>query len=157
MIIFLNVILTLLLGITIGLNINRSTIIGLINRKNFNLAVHSPTRERSLNTTKTSQAFSNFFDTLEERVLSKILETSNNGLHVKSLNELINLTNLSAENQRQRRHLFLKELNLKLFLMFGVRESIIRLDDSEDKRVKIYKLSEKISQEMIEKALKLQV
>ena len=77
-------------------------------------------------------------------------------LPLLSLNNLTNLTNLSPENQRQRRHLFLKELNLKLFLIFNIRESIIRYDDENDKRIKIYKLSDQISPDMISKALNME-
>ena len=38
----------------------------------------------------------------------------------------------------------LKELNLKLFLIFGVREGITRIESETDKRVKLYVLNEKI-------------
>ena len=97
------------------------------------------------------------FDTLEVRFLHKLLEQEGNELDVKILNSITNLTNLSAENQRQRRHLFLKELNLKLFLIFGVRESIIRLDSLEDKRVKNYVLSEEIDKEKLMVSISIQV
>jgi len=73
------------------------------------------------------------------------------------LNSITNLTNLSAENQRQRRHLFLKELNIKLFLIFGIRESIVRLDSLEDKRVKNYVLSEEIDKEKLMVSISIQV
>jgi hypothetical protein len=96
------------------------------------------------------------FDILEVRVLTRIIDPNEPKLDVKSLNNLTNLTNLSPENQRQRRHLFLKELNLKLFLIFNIRESIIRYDDENDKRIKIYKLSDQISPDLISKALNIE-
>jgi hypothetical protein len=51
---------------------------------------------------------------------------------------VLNLSKLSKENQRQRRHIILKELNLKLFLITGIRETIIRVSSDKDKRVKSY-------------------
>jgi hypothetical protein len=81
---------------------------------------------------------------LEIRLLQAILDQDSNGLGIANLNSLLNLTKLSEENQRQRRHLFLKELNLKLFLIFGVREGITRIESETDKRVKLYVLNEKI-------------
>ncbi len=61
-------------------------------------------------------------------------------LTVENMNLLLNLIKLSKENQRQRRHIIIKELNLKLFLMTGIRESIIRVPTNSDKRVKSYTL-----------------
>jgi hypothetical protein len=85
------------------------------------------------------------------------LEHEGNEVDVKTLNLITNLTGLTAENQRQRRHLFLKELNLKLFLIFGTRESIVRLDSLEDKRVKKYVLSEEIDREKLMVSISVQV
>jgi hypothetical protein len=84
------------------------------------------------------------FDILELRFINGIIESDGEGLTVSRLNAIINLTNLSAENQRQRRHLFLKELNLKLYLIYGIRETVIRLDSEQDKRIKNYMFSEKL-------------
>ncbi|MCX6194261.1 MAG: hypothetical protein NTX34_07245 [Cytophagales bacterium] len=62
---------------------------------------------------------------------------------VSDINELLNLNKLSKENQRQRRHIIFKELNLKLFLVLGVRESIVRVSSEMDKRIKYYTLDQK--------------
>ena len=78
-------------------------------------------------------------DPHEAKLLRAILNTPNHsGLDVKQINELLNLTKLSKENQRQRRHIILKELNLKLYLISGVRETITRVPSESDKRVKYY-------------------
>ncbi len=65
-------------------------------------------------------------------------QATNNEVTVSDLNEVLNLSKLSKENQRQRRHIILKELNLKLFLITGIRETIIRVSSDKDKRVKSY-------------------
>jgi len=157
MLLYLNIAITLLLGLVIGLNLKRFSISGFRSQNNFK---PRPAFPATFIPSKPSlpiaiQHAGHCFDTLEVRLLIKMIDPSEPLLDVRSLNELINLTNLSSENQRQRRHLFLKELNLKLFLMFGVREAIIRIDDENDKRVKIYRFDDKISVDMIKQALNL--
>ena len=88
----------------------------------------------------------NLFE-LEIRVLSRLL--SNGCISVAEFNELIKLTHMSKENQRQRRHLFIKELNLKLSVINGVKENIARIDDQQDKRSKIYCFDESFDKNML--------
>ena len=66
----------------------------------------------------------------------KILKQSYNGFY--RFNEILNLNKLSKENQRQRRHIVIKEINLKLYLITGAREAIIRVSSETDRRVKYY-------------------
>lgn len=81
----------------------------------------------------------NILDPLEEKLLMAIiLPINSEGLSVDQLNELLNLSELKESNQRQRRHIIIKELNLKLYLITGLRESIIRTSKRSDKRIKYY-------------------
>jgi len=158
MLLYFNIILTLILGLIIGLNLKRVPYISGF----LKIAPEIPNKQLYVeefrsNVKLDKQDMNHCFDTLEVRFLHKLLEQDGNEVDVKILNTITNLTNLSAENQRQRRHLFLKELNLKLFLIFGVRESIIRLDSLEDKRVKNYVLSEEIDEEKLMVSISIQV
>jgi hypothetical protein len=93
-------------------------------------------------------------DPQEEKLLTALLNSKNNGISVDDLNSLLNLQNLSKENQRQRRHIIIKELNLKLFLLLGVRESITRKSEFPDKRIKTYSIdSELLNLNKIQKLL----
>lgn len=84
-------------------------------------------------------------DPHEAKLLRAILNTPNNtGLDVKQINELLHLTKLSKENQRQRRHIVFKELNLKLYLISGVRETITRVPSETDKRIKYYSFIDEV-------------
>jgi DNA-binding transcriptional MerR regulator len=143
--IYLNSILILLIGLIVGSKVSSLRVAIL---RGF-------TRYKKISTT---QGFSNkaaltsfdikkgnrYFDDLEIRLLLAITELNTNGLDIPSLNSLLNLNKFSEENQRQRRHLFLKELNLKLFLIFGIREGINRVEFDNDKRMKKYILDVKI-------------
>lgn len=94
-------------------------------------------------------------DPHEAKLLKTIIESPNNtGIDVKTINELLHLTKLSKENQRQRRHIVLKELNLKLYLITGDRETIKRIPSEADKRVKYYNFeSETLELDMIKNLL----
>ena len=78
------------------------------------------------------------FDPHEEKLLHQLLSNPAGGISVKELNAILNLEGKSAENQRQRRHLVIKELNTKLFVLFNVRECIVRIPESFDSRKKQY-------------------
>jgi len=158
MLLYLNIILTLILGLIIGLNLNRVPFISTLGKK---LVPESPTNPPYFQEHRPQNIdnadIKHCFDTLENRFLNKLLQQEELGVNVKTLNSIANLTQLSDENQRQRRHLFLKELNLKLFLIFGIRESIVRLDSSVDKRVKNYILSDQIDKEKLMVSISMSV
>ena len=84
-------------------------------------------------------------DPYESKIIIALLNDSNASIDVRELNEILNLTKLSKENQRQRRHIVLKELNLKLFLILGTRETITRISSESDRRVKYYTLIPEIT------------
>ena len=90
-------------------------------------------------------------DPHELKLLAALMEQPDStGLTVVEVNQLLHLSKLSKENQRQRRHIIFKELNLKLFLVTGTRESIVRVSSEIDKRVKYYTLnSESIDNDII--------
>ena len=158
MLIYFNIILTLIFGLIIGLNLKRVPYFTGFRKVSPELPINQRfVQDHSPNKKHYKQDSNHCFDILEVRFLHKLLEHEGNEVDVKTLNLITNLTGLSAENQRQRRHLFLKELNLKLFLIFGIRESVVRLDSQEDKRVKKYVLSEEIDRQKLMVSISVQV
>lgn len=158
MLLYFNIILTLILGLIIGLNLKRVSLFAGRGTRVTSLPENQfYVQEQTSNLNLNKQDMNHCFDILEVRFLHKLLELEGNEVDVKTLNSITNLNQLSAENQRQRRHLFLKELNLKLFLIFGIRESIVRLDSMEDKRVKKYVLSDQIDKQKLMISISIQV
>ncbi len=158
MLLYFNIILTLILGLIIGLNLKRVSLFAGRGIRVPSLPSNQfYVQEQTTNLNLNKQDMNHCFDILEVRFLHKLLELEGNEVDVKTLNSITNLNQLSAENQRQRRHLFLKELNLKLFLIFGIRESIVRLDSMEDKRVKKYVLSDQIDKQKLMISISIQV
>jgi hypothetical protein len=153
--IYLNIVLTLIVGLVIGSKVSSLKLVFLKGFSLFNLLPLMPKNKEVLQTAPVKIKVGNrYFDELEIRLLQAIIQEEKDGLGIAHLNKLMNLTKLSEENQRQRRHLFLKELNLKLFLIFGVREGITRIESQTDKRIKMYVLNEKIDTTAVEEAIK---
>lgn len=46
----------------------------------------------------------------------------------------MNIEGKTAVNQRQRRHIVLKELNTKLYVLYNIREFIVRIRDPLNSR-----------------------
>lgn len=153
--IYLNIVLTLVIGLAVGSKVSSLKLALLKSVSLFNLL---PFIQKNKEVTKTSsvqiKTGNRYFDDLEIRLLQAIIDQETTGLGIAHLNTLMNLTKLSEENQRQRRHLFLKELNLKLFLIFGVREGVTRIESTIDKRIKLYVLNEKLVASAVKEAIK---
>jgi hypothetical protein len=82
------------------------------------------------------------FDPFEIKILYFFLENMNeNGIEIDTVNGVLNLNKLQKENQRQRRHIFFREINLKLHLILGNREVFARLPLESDRRLKNYILN----------------
>lgn len=83
----------------------------------------------------------NVLNPIEQKILHSIVMPINNrGLTVDQINKILCLTDLSESNQRQKRHLAIKKLNLKLYLITGSKANIIRTSHETDKRLKYYSL-----------------
>lgn len=147
--IYINGALTLIIGLIIGINATylRVSFFKTFTRfPKFNLIDKGTSVSQTLTVTKSNK----YFDEIEIRLLNTLISQEENGLDIAQLNALLNLKKLSDENQRQRRHIILKEINLKLFLLFGIREGIIRFEFDLDKRKKRYVLNNKINKTQIE-------
>ncbi len=132
-----------------------STIIGVIIGSKIALTKERGTlglsEKKSINRLSENQKFNKSgnlrLDELEIRFIKFILEDDSIG--VDALNKTLRIEKLSKENQRQRRHLFVKELNIKLSLSSKLRESIIRVPSELDARAKFYRFDKRIANEQI--------
>jgi hypothetical protein len=149
MLVFSSVLLALSVGLAVGVNIKNLP----PSRKNkylnsfFNT---SPTEENSSN----NLTISPYFDTLELRFLNRMLQNEEKVLSVLETNEILRIERLAKENQRQRRHIFLKDLNVKLKMIYNTPECIVRISTDNDRRSKFYGLHESLSKESIEALIK---
>jgi hypothetical protein len=149
MLVFSSVLLALSVGLAVGVNIKNLP----PSRKNKYLNSFfktSPTEENSSN----NLTISPYFDTLELRFLNRMLQNEEKVLSVLETNEILRIERLAKENQRQRRHIFLKDLNVKLKMIYNTPECIVRISTDNDRRSKFYGLHESLSKESIEALIK---
>ncbi|MDT8887871.1 hypothetical protein [Aquirufa regiilacus] len=145
MVIISGIFLALTLGVTIGLNFKRIQ----IHPRQKNLTPETNIKVSG----EQKHTLIPYLDTLEIRFIKRILSQEDKLLSVNEANEILRIERLSKENQRQRRHIFLKELNLKLKMIYQVPECIERKSTELDRRSKYYSLHEQISKESIEEML----
>ena len=86
-----------------------------------------------------------YFNVLEINVMQKILASKNSSISTLNLNSIINSENLSNAKLIRTRGYFLKDLNLKLLIFFGVSDGIRMVDSFEDKKSEKFMLSKKFN------------
>ena len=64
------------------------------------------------------------------------------------MNEVLDTTTKSLDNQRRIRSLTIKQINQKLLQAYGVPEGIKKQADAEDKRLTIYRLLEGLAEKL---------
>lgn len=143
-----SVLIALALGVTLGVNYRRFT--GTKKQRQQSSSVKN---QLNVSDHKENKDLIPFFDTLEIRFLKRILSHEEKLLSVNEANEILRIERLSKENQRQRRHLFLKDLNVKLKMIYKIPECIERKSTEIDRRSKYYSLHEQINKESIEELL----
>lgn len=139
----------LMIIILLTLLIARPFLKGAYKTPTFNSVMESRAdNSRNFNQYRVSKSWK--FDPHEEKILEQLLVNWEGGISVAQLNELLNVRGKSAENQRQRRHLVIKELNTKLFVLFNIRECIVRIPEAFDSRKKQYVIliSEEVYEEL---------
>lgn len=94
-----------------------------------------------------------FFNEFETSLFQKILSSKDRSISSQHLNLLIRQENFPrAELSRIRRGL-LKDLNLKIQIIFGISNGICQIDFFEDKHLEIYKLSKKLNVDQLKQML----
>jgi hypothetical protein len=84
----------------------------------------------------------------DEKKVLNILITSESGLTTDEINDILNLSYKTLDNQRKLRNEFLKALNLKLYQMYEVKD-VIELTTLElDKRMVKYVLNSAIREKI---------
>ena len=93
------------------------------------------------------------FDAHEIKFLSYLIDSKLNHVSpsVEELYAIIIPVSMGKQIDRLNRNNFIKNLNLKLFLVYGVKEGIVRMGLAEDKRRKSFLLDDVLIQLGIDK------
>ena len=84
-----------------------------------------------------------YFNELEISVFQKILASNDKSISSLELNLFINQENYPVAELNRLRRNFLKDLNLKIQIVFGISNGIWQVDTSDNKKLKYYMLSKK--------------
>ena len=80
---------------------------------------------------------------LEQKLIQELLKlTKEANLTTYEINDILQLKNKAAENQRKLRMSIINEVNKKIKEHFNISNAIQRKDDPSDKRIKLYHLKD---------------
>ena len=131
-------------GLALGLNTNVKSLLIQFAAGRF--------QSRDMNTHQAYPSIINFesctFTDIELSFLRKLVQL--NGLQLPAsnddFNDLFKLGQANKQNERIQRNQLLKNLNLKLFFIYGIEEGITRLSTQVDKRKKCYVIKDELIQ-----------
>ncbi len=86
-----------------------------------------------------------YFNEIEISIFSKILTSPDKSISSHELTLMINQNNLSSVELNRLKRLILKDLNLKIKIVFGIPNGIWQVDSIEDKKLKKFMLSKKFN------------
>jgi len=119
-------------------------IVGLILGLYLNLPEQKFSTKQSVKSASTINALQ-FFNELEISVLQKILTSKDGSISSQELNFIINQENFQVNDLNRLRRNFLKDLNLKIQIVFGISNGIWQFDSDDDMKSKHYILSKKFN------------
>lgn len=86
-----------------------------------------------------------YFNEFEIQVFVKILSSNDKCISSQEIDFIIGLENGPVVELNRLRRNFLKDLNLKIQIIFGISNGIWQIDSVADKKYKYYKLSKKFN------------
>jgi len=122
-------------------------IIGLFLGLYFNFPEWKFIKKKSISTIHVHQ----HFNESEISVFKKILASKEKMISTQDLHLIINLENTSVAELNRLTRNFLKDLNLKIQIVFGISNGIYQIDSADDKKLNYYKLSQKFNLNQLNK------
>ena len=92
-----------------------------------------------------------YFNELEISLFQKILASKDKSISSQDLHLIINQENYPVAELNRLRRNFLKDLNLKIQIVFGISNGIWQFDSADDKKLKYYRLSKKFNLSQLNK------
>ena len=91
------------------------------------------------------------FNESEISVFNKILASNEKMISTQDLHLIIHLEKTSVAELNRLTRNFLKDLNLKIQIVFGISNGIWQFDSADDKKLKYYRLSKKFNLSQLNK------
>jgi len=104
-------------------------------------------KRKSISTINVNQ----YLNATEIQVFQKILASKEKSISSQNLNFIINQENNSVAQLNKLNRIFLKDLNLKIQIVFGISNGIWQVDSADDKNLKYYRLSKKFNLNQLNK------
>jgi hypothetical protein len=77
---------------------------------------------------------------MELKLLNALIEAGQSSISTNELNDILDCSHKSQENQRRIRFMIIKQVNEKLAFYYNIKHAIERTASTEDKRLVSYRL-----------------
>jgi len=125
-------------------------IIGLFLGLYFNFPEWKFSKKQPVKSVSTINALQ-YFNELEISLFQKILASKDKSISSQDLHLIINQENYPVAELNRLRRNFLKDLNLKIQIVFAISNGIWQFDSADDKKLKYYRLSKKFNLNQLNK------
>lgn len=88
------------------------------------------------------------FDDLERKLLNTLMHAGENYIPTNELNDILECSSKSQENQRRIRFMTIKQVNEKLAFYYNIKDAIERTPSTEDKRLINYRLKKGVREKI---------
>ncbi len=89
---------------------------------------------------KTKRKLEPSFDAMERKLLNALIVAGESSISTNELNDILDCSQKSQENQRRIRFMIIKQVNEKLAFYYNIKNAIERTASTEDKRLITYRL-----------------
>jgi len=97
--------------------------------------------QRELNVNKKEPNKPEYFSDIEIRLLNEFHASANQAISELKMDALFQISDLPFQQKKQTRGILLKELNLKIFIIYSLKNGVIRVTNHGDQRIKMFGLS----------------
>ncbi len=88
------------------------------------------------------------FDSMERKLLNALIVAGESSISTNELNEILDCSQKSQENQRRIRFMIIKQVNEKLAFYYNIKNAIERTASTEDKRLITYRLKKGVKEKI---------
>jgi hypothetical protein len=97
---------------------------------------------------KTKRKLEPSFDAMERKLLNALIVAGESSISTNELNDILDCSHKSQENQRRIRFMIIKQVNEKLAFYYNIKNAIERTASTEDKRLITYRLKKGVKEKI---------
>jgi len=104
--------------------------------------------QHELDANKKDSIKQEYFSDIEITLLNEFCASANQAISEIKMDDLFQISDLPFQQKKQTRGILLKELNLKILIIYSLNKGVIRMDNQSDQRIKMFGISDDLYKEL---------